>query len=468
MTPLYQRSKKIHFVGIGGVGMSGIAEILLRLGHCVSGSDMHQSEATRRLERNGARITYGHHSDAVAAGTDVVVISSAVKFSNPEIQAARALKIPVIPRAEMLAELMRTKCGIAVAGTHGKTTTTSLVAAVLARAQLDPTVVIGGKVHSLGSNAQLGTGELMVAEADESDGTFLLLTPTITVVTNIDPEHLDYYGDMDRVRSAYLDFINRVPFFGAAVLCLDDVTVRALLPQVRKRAITYGASPDADLVARNLTVRGMETYFDVERNGEPLGELRVRMPGRHQALNALAALAVATELGVSFDTAREALSEFGGIHRRFEVCGEQNGILVVSDYGHHPTEIRATLEAAREGFERRLVVLFQPHRYTRTRDLFGEFLSAFDVADVLMLTDIYAAGEDPIEGVTGEVLYHALKRRGHLEISYVADWHDLAAEVHPILRPGDMVLVLGAGNIHEVGQELVNRLSGTQPAFTMQ
>lgn len=468
MTPLHKRSKRIHFVGIGGVGMSGIAEILLRLGHQVSGSDMHESEATRRLERGGARITYGHHGDAVTEGTDVVVISSAVKFSNPEIQAARALKVPVIPRAEMLAELMRTKWGIAVAGTHGKTTTTSLVAAVLARAQLDPTVVIGGKVHSLGGNAQLGAGELMVVEADESDGTFLLLTPAMTVVTNIDPEHLDYYGDMDRVRSAYLEFINRVPFFGAAVLCLDDVTVRSLLPQVRKRAITYGTSPDAELVARNLTVCGMETHFDVERNGEPLGELRVRMPGRHQAMNALAALAVATELGVPFDTVRAALSEFGGIHRRFEVCGDQNGILVVSDYGHHPAEIRATLSAAREGFGRRLVVLFQPHRYTRTRDLFGEFLNAFDVADALVLTDVYPAGEDPIEGVTGEVLYFALKRRGHLDVTYVPDWRDLAAEVQPMLRPDDMVLVLGAGSIHEVGEILVNRLSGTQPALTMQ
>jgi UDP-N-acetylmuramate--alanine ligase len=418
--------------------------------------------------QRGARITYGHNGDAISEDIDDVVISSAEKFSNPEIVKARALKIPVIPRAEMLAELMRMKWGIAVAGTHGKTTTTSLIAAVLTRAQLDPTVVIGGKVHSLGSNAMLGQGDLMVAEADESDGTFLLLSPTLTVVTNIDPEHLDYYGDMERVRSAYLEFINRVPFFGASVLCLDDVTIRSLLPQVRKRAITYGVSPDAEYVAQNLTLCGMETVFDVVRAGHPLGRLRVRMPGRHQALNALAAVAVAIEVGVPFELVQTALSEFGGIHRRFEVCGEMNGIMVVSDYGHHPAEIRATLAAAREGFGRRLVVLFQPHRFTRTRDLFGDFLEAFDAADKLFITDVYAAGEDPIEGVTGEVLYFALKRRGHMDVSYVQDWRDLAAQVHPTLRPGDLVMVLGAGSIHEVGDMMVRSLCGSQAAFTIQ
>ncbi len=468
MTPLHQRTRNIHFVGIGGVGMSGIAELLLTLGHHVSGSDIHEGEATRRLVRCGARITYGHSAEALPDETDVVVISSAVKFSNPEIVKARALKIPVIPRAEMLAELMRMKWGIAVAGTHGKTTTTSLIATTLTRAGLDPSVVIGGKVYSLGSNAQLGKGELMVAEADESDGTFLLLSPTIAVVTNIDPEHLDYYGDMERVRCAYLEFINRIPFFGAAVLCLDDVTVRGLMPQVRKRAITYGTSPDAEYVARDLTVCGMETSFQVERAGQPLGELRVRMPGRHQALNALAALAVATEVGVPFDAVRAALAEFGGIHRRFEICGETNGIMIISDYGHHPAEIRATLAAAREGFGRRLVVLFQPHRFSRTRDLFGEFLTCFDCADKLFITEIYPAGEDPIEGVTGEVLYLALKRRGHLDVSYVPDWSDLAGEAQTVLRPGDLVVVLGAGSIHEVGEMMMCTLSGTQPAFTVQ
>ncbi|MFQ5667235.1 MAG: UDP-N-acetylmuramate--L-alanine ligase [Candidatus Binatia bacterium] len=468
MEALFKRSRHIHFVGIGGVGMSGIAEVLLNLGHHISGSDCIESEATRRLAQLGAQVTYGHHTETVHSGVDVVVISSAVKYSNPEVVQARALKIPVIPRAEMLAELMRMKCGIAVAGTHGKTTTTSLVAAILAYAGLDPTVVIGGKVHALGSSAQLGKGELMVAEADESDGTFLLLSPTMAVVTNIDPEHLDYYGDMDRVRSAYLEFINRVPFFGTAVLCLDDVTIRALLPQVRKRVVTYGTSPDADFIARDISVCGMETRFHVERTGTVLGELMVRLPGRHQALNALAALAVAAELDVSFDTARRALAKFGGIHRRFEVCGEAGGIMVVSDYGHHPAEIRATLAAAREGFGRRIVVLFQPHRYTRTRDLFGEFLNAFDAADHLLLTEIYPAGEEPIEGLSADMLYYALRRRGHLDVTYVPDWHDLAHAVQPLLRPGDFVVVLGAGPVHEVSESLVRTLSGGQPAFTMQ
>jgi UDP-N-acetylmuramate--alanine ligase len=468
MSPAFNRPRHVHFVGIGGIGMSGIAEVLLHLGHRVSGSDIAESDTTSRLSRLGASITYGHHESAVTPDTDVVVISSAVRFSNPEIQQARAVKIPVIPRAEMLAELMRMKWGIAVAGTHGKTTTTSLVAAVLTRAHLDPTVVIGGKVHALGSNAQLGDGDLMVAEADESDGTFLLLSPAITVVTNIDPEHLDYYGDMDRVRSAYLEFMNRVPFFGAAVVCLDDVTIRALVPQLRKRVITYGTTPDAEFVATDLRVIGMETHFQVARAGQPLGEVRVRLPGRHQALNALAALAVASELDVPFEVAHGALADFGGIHRRFEVCGDVGGITVVSDYGHHPAEIRATLAAAREGFGRRIVALFQPHRYTRTRDLFGDFLEAFDAADQVFLTDIYPAGEDPIEGVTGEVLYFALKRRGHLDVTYVPEIWSLVRTVQPLLRRGDLVMVLGAGSIHEVGEALVRSLTGDQATFSVQ
>ncbi len=458
MKPLYKRARKVHFVGIGGVGMSGIAEVLLRLGYEVSGSDLRETETTRRLQALGARVTYGHHEDNVHSGVDVVVISSAVRFSNPEVLRARELKIPVIPRAEMLAELMRTKSGIAVAGTHGKTTTTSLIAAVLDRAGLDPTVVIGGKVHALGANAHLGNGEIMVAEADESDGSFLLLSPVVGVVTNIDPEHLDFYGDLERVKSAYLDFINRVPFFGAAVVCLDDPNIRAILPQAKKRTITYGTAPDADYVARQLRVDGLTTAFVAERQGHELGELVVRMPGRHQALNALAALAVATELEVPFATVREALAEFGGIHRRFEICGEVEGVLVVSDYGHHPAEIRATLAAAREGFHRRVVVVFQPHRFTRTRDLFPDFLTAFDSADELFLTEIYPAGESPIEGVSGEALYRALKRRGHLEVEFVADVAQVADALVSRLKPGDLVLVLGAGNVHEVAADLLRRL----------
>jgi UDP-N-acetylmuramate--alanine ligase len=363
---------------------------------------------------------------------------------------------------------MRLKYGIAIAGTHGKTTTTSLIAVILARAGLDPTTVIGGKVHSMGTNARLGQGELLVAEADESDGTFLLLSPSIAVVTNIDPEHLDYYGDIERVRAAYLEFINRIPFYGLSVLCLDNVNVRAILPHVRKRAVTYGTTADADFVAQDLSIAGMETTFDVVRNGTMLGTLRLRVPGRHHALNALAALAVATELGVPFATVRDALEEFGGIHRRFELCGEAGGIMVVSDYGHHPEEIRATLSAAREGFGRRLLVLFQPHRFSRTRDLFNDFLEAFDAADHVVLTDIYGAGEDPIDGLSGEVLYWALKRRGHLEVDYVPRREDLVEFVKPLLRMHDLVIVLGAGSIHVTAEELVRSLTGAETTWTVQ
>jgi UDP-N-acetylmuramate--alanine ligase len=465
---MLQKKHKIHFIGIGGIGMSGIAEVLLNSGYVVSGSDLQESEATRRLRALGARVFVGHREANLAGNPSVVVISTAVKYSNPEVLEARRRHIPVIPRAEMLAELMRMKSGIAVAGTHGKTTTTSLIAAILARGGLDPTVVIGGRVHSLGSNAQLGKGELMVTEADESDGTFLMLSPTIAVVTNVEPEHLDHYGDMERVKAAYVEFINRIPFFGAAVLCLDDVTIRSLLPQIRKRVVTYGTSPEADFVAQDAFVHGMETSVLVRHGGCDLGELSVRLPGRHQALNAVAAVAVAHELGVSFEVAVAALSEFGGIHRRFEVCGESGGVMVVSDYGHHPTEIRATLSAAREGFNRRLVVVFQPHRYTRLRDLFTEFLDAFDHADKLYLTDVYPAGEDPIEGVNGELLHFALKRRGHLDVAYVPDWRRLVATIQPELHPGDLVVVLGAGNIHDVGEDLVRSLSGSQAGFAVQ
>jgi UDP-N-acetylmuramate--alanine ligase len=468
MPSVFNASRRVHFVGIGGVGMSGIAEVLITLGHHVSGSDIVESDTTRRLRQLGAHITLGHSADVVSADIDVVVISSAVRYANPEVVQARALKIPVIPRAEMLAELMRMKWGIAVAGTHGKTTTTSLIAAILRRAGLDPTVVIGGRVHSMGTNAQLGHGDLMVTEADESDGTFLLLSPTIAVITNIDPEHLDYYGDMDRVKSAYLEFANRVPFYGAAVVCLDHVTVRALVPQMRKRVITYGTTSEADFVARDIAVLGMTTQFEVVAHGQSLGDLAVRLPGRHHALNALAATAAAMQLDVSLGVIRDALAEFGGIHRRFEICGDAGGVLVVSDYGHHPEEIRATIAAAREGFGRRVMVVFQPHRYTRTRDLFGDFLDAFDAADQLVLTEVYPAGETPIEGVTSEILFWALRRRGHLEVSYVPERENVVAEVQSTVRAGDLVLILGAGNIHEVGEQLVRVLAGSTSAWTMQ
>jgi UDP-N-acetylmuramate--alanine ligase len=430
----------------------------------VSGSDLAASEATERLAQLGATIALGHHADRVTPGVDVVVISSAVKFSNPEVVRARELKIPVIPRAEMLAELMRMKTGLAVAGTHGKTTTTSLLGHVLAEAALDPTLVIGGKVRGLGSNARLGQGSYLVAEADESDGSFLLLTPTIAVVTNIDPEHLDHYGTIEHVHEAYLTFINRVPFYGLAILCLDNVGVRGLLPSVRKRFVTYGLSADADLAAVHTQVSAEGTRFDVLERGRWLGEIRLRMPGRHNAQNALAVLAAASELGVPFETTARALASFDGIHRRFEVKGEVGGVTVVDDYGHHPEEVKATLRAAREGFGRRLVVVFQPHRYSRTRDLLESFLAAFDDADLLVLTEIYAAGEERIDGVSGHGLYEALRRRGHTDVRFVPERGAIAESLVPLLRGGDMVLTLGAGDVHRVGDELLAALAATRPA----
>jgi UDP-N-acetylmuramate--alanine ligase len=450
------RKRRVHFVGIGGIGMSGIAEVLLTLGYGVSGSDLVASDTTRRLERLGAQIQVGpHDATQVTEDIDVLVISSAVTFANPEVMRARELKIPVIPRAEMLAELMRMKYGVAVAGSHGKTTTTSLIAAVLREAGRDPTVVVGGKLRILGTNARLGQGDFMVAEADESDGTFLLLSPIVAVVTNIDREHLDYYGDMERVREAYLQFMHRVPFYGLAVLCIDNVNVRALLPQVRKRFVTYGTSPDADWQARELRVEGLDTVFEVWRGGRRLGPVRLRMPGRHHAANALGALVVAAELEIPFRIAAHALEEFGGIHRRFEVKGEEGRVLVVDDYAHHPEEVRATLRAAREGFARRLVVAFQPHRYSRTRDLFNDFLEAFDDADVVVLTDIYPAGEARLDGVSAEALYHALRRRGHIDVRYVPTRERVAGGLLEVVRPGDLVLTLGAGDIHRTGDELL-------------
>ena len=454
-----EKKHHVHFVGIGGIGMSGIAEVLLNMGYVVSGSDLAESESTRRLTRFGATIAIGHVPQNVGEGIDVVVISSAVKMSNPEVARARELRIPVIARAEMLAELMRMKLGIAVAGTHGKTTTTSFIAEVLARAGLDPTVVIGGKLRALGTNARLGQGKLLVAEADESDGSFLMLSPTVAVVTNIDPEHLDHFGTIEEVESAFLSFVHRVPFYGRAILCLDHPRVRAMLPNVRKPYVTYGTTPDADWVASNVVVDGLVTRFDVRNGDTDYGRVELQMPGRHYALNALAAAIAACEVGVSFATVREALAQFGGIHRRFEVLGEASNILVVDDYGHHPEEVRATLRAAREGFaRRRLIVAFQPHRFSRTRDLFDDFLTAFDDADKLFLTEIYAAGEERIEGVSGELLFQALKRRGHLDVEYRPTREAIGAALLDALRPGDLLVVLGAGDITKTGEEVMQKL----------
>jgi len=457
---MLQRKHGIHFVGIGGIGMSGIAEVLLNLGYEVSGSDLYESQTTQRLQSMGARIVIGHREANLESNPSVVVISSAVKFSNPEVLEARKRTIPVIPRAEMLAELMRMKYGVAVAGSHGKTTTTSMIATVLSAAGLDPTMVIGGRVKSLGSNARLGQGEYLVAEADESDGTFLLLTPTIALVTNIDREHLEFYQSMDRLKESFLDFINKVPFYGQAVLCLDDPHVRSLLPKVKKRYVTYGLSPEADFYARDLQANGMEMKWSVCHQSRTLGEMRLHMPGRHNVTNALSAVAIGQELGIPFERISESLEAFMGIHRRFEIKGEPGNIMVIDDYGHHPTEIRATLSAIRDGWSRPLTVIFQPHRYSRTRDLFEEFVTAFDGVDRLILTEIYPAGEEEIPGVRSELLYRAIKRRTHMEIQIVPNKDDIVKELLPKLKAGDMVLTLGAGDIYKVGEALVESLHG--------
>jgi UDP-N-acetylmuramate--alanine ligase len=457
MTLFRSRRPRIHFVGIGGIGMSGIAEVLLNLGYAVSGSDLKESEITRRLAGLGGRIEKGHVASHVA-DADVVVTSSAVRRDNPEVVEARARKIPVIPRAEMLAELMHLRHGIAIAGSHGKTTTTSMAAHVLAHAGLDPTAVVGGKVNSFGSNAKLGKGTTMVVEADESDGSFLRIPPTVAVVTNIDPEHLDHWGTPEALRKGFLDFVNRVPFYGLAILCIDHPTVQSLLPDLEKRYVTYGESHQADYRAEAIEVSGHSVRFDGFRRGEPIGRFEVAMVGRHNALNALAVVAVADEMGVPMDVVREGLASFGGVQRRFTVLGEAAGVTIVDDYGHHPAEVKATLLGAREAFRRRIVCLFQPHRYTRTRDLLPEFARAFNDADLLLLTDIYAAGEDPIPGATVDALADAIRANGHRDVVHVPRAR-LVEAARERVRPGDLVLTLGAGDITNVGPELLELLA---------
>jgi UDP-N-acetylmuramate--alanine ligase len=455
---MLQKRHRLHFVGIGGIGMSGIAEVLLNLGYAVTGSDLHESEVTERLRRLGAQVFVGHQEDNLAANPSVVVISTAVKYSNPEVLEARRRHIPVIQRAEMLAELMRMKYGVAVAGSHGKTTTTSMIAAVLSTAGLDPTMVIGGRVHMLGTNAKMGQGDILVAEADESDGSFLLLSPTIAVVTNIDREHMDFYQTMEKLSEGFLDFINKIPFYGLAVLCMDNGNVQALLPKVRKRFATYGLSLDADFSAQDLQLKPAGVEFTALHHGKPLGPVRLHLPGRHSATNALAAVAVGHELEIPFSRVAEALGDFTGIHRRFEIKGEPQGITIIDDYGHHPAEIQATLEAIHDSWKRPLIVIFQPHRFSRTRDLFDDFLTAFEGADRLVLTEVYAAGENPIEGVTSEALYQGFKRKGHMEVEFIPDKGQIVKQLAGKLNPGDIVLTLGAGDIYKVGEALVEAL----------
>jgi UDP-N-acetylmuramate--alanine ligase len=457
MTLFRSRPAKIHFVGIGGIGMSGIAEVLLNLGYAVTGSDLKESDLTHRLASLGGQIARGHAAENVA-DVDVVVISSAVKRENPEVVEARRRKIPIIPRAEMLAELMRLKYGVAIAGTHGKTTTTSMAAHLLAHAGLDPTAVVGGKVNSFGSNAKLGRGDYMVVEADESDGSFLHIPPTIAIVTNVDPEHLDHWKTAEALRKGFLDFVNRVPFYGLAILCHDHPGVQSLLPEVESRYVTYGESHQADYRARRIEVDGHSVRFDALRREEPLGRFEVQMVGRHNALNALAVVALGDEMGVPPDVIREALGSFRGVQRRFTVRGEAAGVTVVDDYGHHPAEVKATLLGAREAFHRRVVCLFQPHRYTRTRDLLAEFATAFNDADVLLVTDVYAAGEEPIPGANAASLAEAIRACGHRDVTLVPR-PELAAAARSRVRSGDIVLTLGAGDVTQVGPELLGLLA---------
>lgn len=458
---MYNRKKNrhVHFVGIGGIGMSGIAELLLRLGYQVSGSDLRTSETTKRLVECGACIHVGHQAEWIQ-GAEVVVTSTAVPADNPEVLAAAATHVPVIQRAEMLAELMRLKrYGIAIAGSHGKTSTTSMVAAVLSEAGLDPTVVVGGKVHSLGSNAKLGDGDFLVAEADESDGSFLKLSPVIEVITNIDLEHLDYYRDLAHIKDVFAQFIDKLPFYGVAVLCGDDANIACLLPRLRKRVVTYGLTEQTDLQAVDITMEKGRGRFTVLLHGQKMGSLCLNRPGRHLIYNSLAALGVARELEIDFEIAARALENFQGVQRRLQTRGEFGGILVIDDYGHHPTEIRATLSAVREGWpERRVVVAFQPHRYTRTAALFANFATAFHGADVLVLTDIYAAGEQVIDGVDSASLCAAIRQHGQKNVVFVPNLVQRPQELLPLLQEGDLLLTLGAGNIVRVGEDIIHEL----------
>jgi len=456
--------RQIHFVGIGGSGMSGIAEVLLNLGYEVSGSDQKMSAVTERLAKLGARVVEGHAAGNIA-DAQVVVTSTAVKADNPEVMQARRQGVPVIPRAEMLAELMRLKYGVAVAGSHGKTTTTSMVAMVLDKGGLDPTVVVGGRVGMLGSGARLGKGEFMVAEADESDRSFLKLSPTMAIVTNIDREHLDTYKDLADVQESFLNFVNKVPFYGAAVLCLDDPAVQDILPRVERRVVTYGVSRHAEVAARDVVLKPMGSTYTVCSFNTDLGTIELNVPGHHNVLNSLAAVTVGLDLGVPFAAVQEGLASFTGVDRRFQVRGEAGGITVIDDYGHHPTEIRATLETLRgRAGTRRTVVLFQPHRYTRTQHLWDDFCRAFHLADVVLIADIYPAGEEPIAGISSEALAAAISRRGHRQAIYGGEMRAAIDRLAREVREGDVVLTLGAGSVWTAGDELLKRRGAPDPS----
>ncbi|MBA2304068.1 MAG: UDP-N-acetylmuramate--L-alanine ligase [Acidobacteria bacterium] len=455
------RTRRIHFVGIGGIGMSGIAELLANLGYDVSGSDAKRSDVTRRLETLGVTVATGHDGTHVGEA-DVVVVSSAIGPDNPEVAEARRRHVPVIPRAEMLAELMRLRYGIAIAGAHGKTTTTSMIALVLDRAGLDPTAVIGGRLSAFGSNARLGKGDCMVVEADESDRSFLKLSPAIAVITNIDREHMESYGTWDNLQQAFADFANKVPFYGAVVACADDAPVRALLPRLTRRVITYALEAEADVIGRGMQLEAFGSKCTVAQRTAAgvvdLGVLQLRVPGRHNVLNALAATAVGLEVGLPFDRMAAAFEEFRGAERRFQTRGEAGGVLVVDDYGHHPTELAAVLAAARAGIDRRIVAVFQPHRYSRTQQLMDDFGPALSGADRIVLTDIYAAGEAPIPGITVDVLAAAIRRATTVPVDVIVRLEDVPAAVVRVMQPGDIVLTLGAGSIGSIGDRILEAI----------
>jgi UDP-N-acetylmuramate--alanine ligase len=455
---VFAKIQRVHFVGIGGIGMSGIAEVLLNLGFKVSGSDLRRSEVTDRLAKLGATIYEGHKAEHVA-GAEVVVTSSAIGKDNPEIVAARDIHIAVIQRAEMLAELMRLKYGIAIAGMHGKTTTTSMVASVLAAGGLDPTVVVGGRVDAMGSNARLGKSQYLVAEADESDRSFLKLSPILSVITNIDREHMDCYRDMQDVEDTFIEFMDRVPFYGMVVACNDDERTRALLPRVERRVVTYGMRKDSDFLVSECSTDGAASRFTVSYRDKSLGEFELHVPGQHNVLNATAAIAVGVGLDIAPDAICQALKEFRGVDRRFQLKGSANGIDVIDDYGHHPTEIRATLAAARQCGYSRVHVVFQPHRYTRTQLLIDDFAGAFHDADTVSILDIYPASEQPILGITGEWLARRITETSGRKAEYVSSFADAAAAIARESQSGEMVLTLGAGNISQLGPQILEQLA---------
>lgn len=451
---IMEKGKKIYFIGIGGEGMSGIAEVLINMGFKVSGSDIAVTKTTERLESLGAKVWKGHRAGNVH-GTDIVVVSSAIGASNSEVLEARERGIPVIPRSDMLGELMNVREGIAIAGAHGKTTTTSLAGEVMGRAGLDPTVVVGGKVKALGTNARLGEGKFIVAEVDESDGNFIRLAPVLAIITNIDREHLNFYGGLEEIYEAFLAFAARVPFHGAVICCADNPHLKAIMPRMERRVVTYGLDSKADIRGRIIEEKAFGTEFALYSRGRKMGELFLNIPGRYNVLNALGVCALAGELGIEVPCLREAFSKFQGVGRRFEMKGEAGGILFLDDYAHHPTEIGAVLETVRRNFDRRIVVLFQPHRYTRTRDLHGSFDRCFDMADEVFITGIYPAGERRIPGITGELVYRAALRGKAGNVSFIPDRDDLKEAVLSSAARGDLILTLGAGDIWKLGVEIL-------------